>query len=78
MRPAASLPGEGHRIAETLELVAEDGRHRFAVGAALAVEVRGADEAQGRIKLGLAGAADLPAGTSREPSAWPGTCSAMI
>lgn len=54
--PVESLPGEGHRIhPETLELVAEGGRHRFAVGSALAVEVRGADEAQGRIELALAG-----------------------
>ena len=54
--PVESLPGEGHRIhPETLELVAADGRHRFAVGSALTVEVRGADEAQGRIELALAG-----------------------
>ncbi len=53
--PVENLPGEGYHIhPETLELVAEQGRHRFAVGAALSVEVRGADEAQGRIELGLA------------------------
>ncbi len=52
--PVESLPGEDYRIhPETLELVAASGRHRFAVGSALAVEVRGADEAQGRIELGL-------------------------
>ena len=70
--PVESLPGEGHRIhPETLELVAEDGRHRFAVGAALAVEVRGADEAQGRIELALAGAAaeERPRGGVAGPDA---------
>ena len=53
--PVESLPGDDYRIQpDTLELVAAGGRHRFAVGAALAVEVRGADEAQGRIELALA------------------------
>ncbi len=62
--PVESLPGEGHRIhPDTLELVAADGRHRFAVGAALAVEVRGADEDLGRIELALAG--DRPRRRSR-------------
>ncbi len=55
--PVESLPGKDYRIhPETLELVAEDGRHRFAVGSAHAVEVRGADEAAGQIELELASA----------------------
>ncbi len=63
--PVEDLPGDGHRIhPETLELVASGGRHRFAVGLALAVEVRGADEAQGRIELALAGG-DRPRRKSR-------------
>ncbi len=63
-----NLPGDGYRIhPETLALVAADGRHRFAVGSALAVEVRGADEALGRIELALAGvdAGDRPRRRSR-------------
>ncbi|MEM7355578.1 MAG: ribonuclease R family protein [Acidobacteriota bacterium] len=54
--PVESLPGHGWRISpETLELVADNGRQRFAVGSALSVEVRGAEEATGQIELGLAG-----------------------
>ncbi len=64
--PVENLPGDDYRIhPDTLELVATDGRTRFAVGAALAVEVRGADEAQGRIELALAVSGDRPRRRSR-------------
>ena len=53
--PLESLPGQDYRVhPETLELVSGDGRHRFAVGAALTVQVQGTDEAQGQIELALA------------------------